>query len=79
MLSSTTITGVDSVTAARFVGVVATGGESVSRINLWDGSTISHYQGADDIAVYSDLEPAPEPSTFRLAGLGILLGAILRR
>jgi hypothetical protein len=67
------------VTAASFVGIVATGGDSISRINLWDGSTISHYQGGDNIAVYSDLEPAPEPSTFLLAGLGILLGAILRR
>jgi hypothetical protein len=45
---------------ASFVGIVATGGDSISRINLWDGSTISHCQGADYIAVYSDLELAPE-------------------
>jgi len=79
LLSSTTITGVDYVTASSFVGIVATGADTIARINLWDGSTISNYQGADNIEVYSDLDPIPEPSTFLLAGLGMLAGLFVGR
>ncbi len=73
LLSSTTITGVDYVNAGSFVGIIATGADTIVRINLWDGSTGSNYQGADDIAVYSDIEAVPEPSTLLLSGLGMLL------
>lgn len=38
---------------SQFLGMVATDGDVITRINLWDGNVSSHWQGADDIAVYA--------------------------
>ena len=71
-LGSTTVTGVDYVNEVAFIGIEATLGDDIGRINLWDTST-DHWQGADDIVVYAaEPEPTvPEPATLALLGLGL--------
>jgi hypothetical protein len=76
-----------------FIGAVATSGERISRVRLTAGRNTIEANGSlgnpiDDVVVMDDFlyaEPSPsrtvpEPSTFALAGLGLLYGiAGLRR
>ena len=50
LLGTQTITGVN-YSGSSFLGVVSSGGDAIGRINIWDLSAASHFQGADDISV----------------------------
>jgi len=50
LLGTQTITGVD-FSGSSFIGVVSSGGDVIGRINIWDLSASSHWQGADDVTV----------------------------
>ncbi len=80
LLGSTTVSGVDYVNELAFVGIEATGGDDIGRINLWDGSQ-DHWQGVDDIEVYA-AQPAvsvPEPGVLMLMAVGIAAIGARRR
>ncbi len=69
------ILGGDYILTNSFVGIVATGGDDIGRVNLDDGST-SQYVGFDNISAHAD--SVPEPATIGLMALGcLLLGLML--
>lgn len=51
----------------KTVGMVATNGMDIGRVNLFDGNSAQHWQGVDDISVFG----VPEPN-FRIVGLVVL-------
>ena len=75
LLGSTTVTGVDYVQELAFIGIQTDGGDDIGRINLWDGDSVNHWQGVDDINVYAARPtpptPMPEPGTLVLMAAGI--------
>ena len=72
LLGSTAVPNVADTSESAFLGVVATAGSTLRRVNLWAGST--DVAGADNITVYGAPEP---PSAGGVAALGALAG--LRR
>lgn len=60
LLDTATISGGNYMTEASFVGIVASGGDQIYRININDGSAAAiDYIGADDIQVFTDSNTAP--------------------
>lgn len=54
----TTLLGTQSIgsvvfSGSSFLGVVADGGDVIGRINIWDGSDTLHWQGADNVSVWT--------------------------
>ena len=58
----------NSWTKNGFVGIVATGGDDIGRVTLYNNGI---RQGVDDVTAYG--AAVPEPSTVGLMGLGCLL------
>ena len=58
----------NSWTKNGFVGIVATGGDDIGRVTLYNNAI---RQGVDDVTAYG--AAVPEPSTVGLMGLGCLL------
>ena len=76
VLGTQTLTNVD-YSQSDFLGIVATGGSDIRRVNLYAGPAASSFvAGADSINVYG----VPEPSVAALMGLcGVALAARRRR
>ena len=72
LLGSTSIIGDPS--GANFLGIQATGGDAIGRINIF--STADGFEGVDNVQIFGPT--APEPTSIALMGLG-LLGLAARR
>ncbi len=57
------------------VGIVATNGTTIGRINFYDNNTV-HWQGVDDVSVFTSV---PEPSSLLIISLTMSGLAIRRR
>jgi hypothetical protein len=79
-LLATDVLNVDYVNEIGYLGIVATGGMDIGRINLWDGNTVNHTQGVDDIEVFVNSPVVPIPAAAWLFGSALLgLGVVKRR
>jgi hypothetical protein len=71
-LGATDVLNVDYVKEIGYLGIVATGGMDIGRINLWDGNDQNHTQGVDDIEVFVNSTVVPIPAALWLFGSGLL-------
>jgi hypothetical protein len=79
-LLATDVLNVDYVNEIGYLGIVATGGMDIGRINLWDGNAVNHTQGVDDIEVFVNSPVVPIPAAAWLFGSALLgLGVVKRR
>jgi hypothetical protein len=80
LLGQTDVLNVDYVNEIGYLGIEATGGMDIGRINLFDGNTQNHTQGVDDIEVFVNSPVVPIPAAAWLFGSALLgLGVLKRR
>jgi hypothetical protein len=72
LLGQTNVLGVDYVNEVGYLGIVVTAGMDIGRINLFDGNTVNHTQGVDDIEVFVNSPVVPIPAAAWLFGSALL-------
>jgi hypothetical protein len=79
LIGSTTVLGVPNSGAGLFLGMIATGGDSITRVNL--SSQTGEAEGIDLVKFGNAGRAVPEPSSVTLFGLGLagLAVAVRRR
>lgn len=61
-LDSILVSDVSFFLTDKTVGIVATNGMDIGRINLYDGNSVQHWQGVDEISVFRS-QAVPEPGS----------------
>jgi hypothetical protein len=81
LLNTISISVASYTNPTSYLGIVATGGDTIRRVNIFATDAGFDFSGADDIRVYTAAtEPGiPEPGTWGMVALGCLAAGWLRR